>query len=91
MVWKLKVNFSGPVQGGGHVGKWSHLGRLRWLTAAVLMARANDEDGEANFQVGGSGGSWFGFQAMPAKRDILFGFLKAKCKLCALELLNPLQ
>ena len=26
--------------------------------------------------MGGSGGSWFGFQAMPAKREILFGFPK---------------
>ena len=55
------------------------------------MARANDGDGEVNLQVGDSGASWFGFQAMPAKRDILFGFLKAKCKLCALDVLNLCQ
>ena len=51
------------------------------------MARANDEDGEVNFQVDGSGVSWFGFQAMPAKHDILLAFFKANRKLCALEFL----
>ena len=61
-----------------------HLGRLRWLTAAILMARANDGDGKAIFQVGGSGGSWFGFQAMPAKRDILFGFTQSQMQIMRL-------
>ena len=48
------------------------------------MARANDGDGKAIFQVGGSGGSWFGFQAMPAKRDILFGFTQSQMQIMRL-------